>query len=152
MQCCLQLLRSLAHSAPEVLMCLASSLREPIEKRKKTKNFRQNTLTHFTTQNKQLGQLVQIQQSSCQGESASVISPLFNLNLNWSRKNRQTDTKKFAIKSNCVSALHVLQRYNCHSGEILPLILSFLRSTTLSKACKLAHRTSRGIANCLESS
>jgi hypothetical protein len=61
-------------------MCLASSLREPIEKRKKIKNFRQNTLTHFTTQNKQLGQLVQIQQSSCQGiESASVIFSLVQL-------------------------------------------------------------------------
>jgi hypothetical protein len=61
-------------------MCLASSLQEPIEKRKNTKNFRQNTLTHFTTQNKQLGQLVQIQQSSCQGiESASVIFSLVQL-------------------------------------------------------------------------
>jgi hypothetical protein len=66
----------LAHSAPEVLMCLASSLQEPIEKRQ---NFRQNT-THFTTQNKQLSKLVQIQQSSCQGiESASVIFSLVQL-------------------------------------------------------------------------
>jgi hypothetical protein len=69
-------------------MCLASSLQEPIEKRKKTKYLRQNTLTCFTTQNKQLGQLVEIQQSSWQGiESASVIFSLVQLKFELKQEN-----------------------------------------------------------------